>query len=307
MRWSTITGRAMAGEWIPIRTDLHEDPAVIGIALAVNLDEFSVVGRLIRLWSWASHQTQDGFIPFVTPEKVDQIVQRRGFSQATADVGWLLFSAKGLTIPNFSRWMGQSAKRRLVNNRLQQARRESDVSKMSSSNDDAAPSPCTVLSSSVLSCDCSGGEGGAGEGVISANGLNPPTAATLAWFWCHRLARKKHRAPQDHPEDVAGEFQDAIDRGEFTFEVLFAEINRKDRVKREYLWQFWERLRHGHAGALGQVSRVRSQPGKSRYANVSRRVSAALDDGAENQALAKPPEASRSDSASAQEGDAGAS
>ena len=41
----------VAGDWIPMRTDLAEDPAVIAIAAATDLDEFAVVGRPIRVGS----------------------------------------------------------------------------------------------------------------------------------------------------------------------------------------------------------------------------------------------------------------
>lgn len=138
----------MAGDWLPMRIDLHDEAEVIGIALAVKLDEFSVVGRLLRLWGWASSRTQDGWIPFVTPEKVDQIVQRSGFAAATAKVGWLSFHDDGITIPNFSRWMSESSKKRLDDARRKRASR----SKNDSSVDVTNLSQTTVTSSSLLSC-----------------------------------------------------------------------------------------------------------------------------------------------------------
>ena len=46
----------MAGDWIKMRVDLNEDPAVVGMAIALDTDEHSVVGRLHKLWSWADNR-----------------------------------------------------------------------------------------------------------------------------------------------------------------------------------------------------------------------------------------------------------
>ena len=56
----------MAGDWIPMRVDLADDPAVISIATATGLDELAVVGRLHRLWSWANRHLTTGAAPSVS-------------------------------------------------------------------------------------------------------------------------------------------------------------------------------------------------------------------------------------------------
>jgi len=103
----------MAGDWIPVRVDLDEDPAVIGISGRTGIDEFAVVGRLVKLWGWAQGQTADGLIPHVSTAWLDGKVKLAGFAAAMVEVGWLESQAENVVIPKFERWLGRSAKRRL--------------------------------------------------------------------------------------------------------------------------------------------------------------------------------------------------
>lgn len=50
----------MAGDWLKVRLDLRNDPAVIGMAEKLGIDQDTVVGKLIRLWSWFDLQSRDG-------------------------------------------------------------------------------------------------------------------------------------------------------------------------------------------------------------------------------------------------------
>lgn len=149
----------MAGDWIKMRTDLSEDPAVIAIADRLGIDEFSVVGRLHRIWSWADSQLRDGRAYGVTTQWIDRFVHLEGFSDALIDVGWLgkieneteidregigLIAdngnlidregfekvlgkiEKGLYFPNFDRHNGQTAKTRAVDQKRKRDMRNSD-------------------------------------------------------------------------------------------------------------------------------------------------------------------------------------
>jgi len=113
----------MAGDWIKMRADLAEDPAVIAIGAKLGMDEFSVVGRLQCLWSWADGQSRDGHASGVTQQWVDRKVQRDGFAQAMCDVGWLLVDNSGLTFPNFDHHNGDTAKTRALGTKRKQKAR----------------------------------------------------------------------------------------------------------------------------------------------------------------------------------------
>jgi hypothetical protein len=102
----------MAGDWIKMRIDLAEDPAVIGMAETLGLDEFAVVGRLHVLWGWADSQSRDGHARGVTEKWIDRKVQRDGFAEAMVAAGWLLLRDGGIKFPNFDRHNGETAKQR---------------------------------------------------------------------------------------------------------------------------------------------------------------------------------------------------
>lgn len=126
----------MAGDWIKMRTDLAEDPAVIDMAAALDVDEDTVVGKLHRLWSWADSQSRDGHAVGVTEKWVDRKVGCEGFARAMSDVGWLTLEARSITIPNFDRHNGKSAKTRALAKDRKASERHADVPDLSRSQRD---------------------------------------------------------------------------------------------------------------------------------------------------------------------------
>jgi hypothetical protein len=179
----------MAGDWIPVRTELHEDPAVIGIAHAVRDGRFSVVGRLIRLWAWAGSQTQDGFMPFCTTEDVDRVAERAGIADAMIQVGWLVVRDGGIEFPNWDHWNSESSKKRLSEARKKRKQRSkgTNVPKKRDKNGTDCP---------VLSCDLSlEKDGGAGKEKRSPAQKAPPSfePPEFAAFWA-AYPRKENRS-----------------------------------------------------------------------------------------------------------------
>ena len=117
----------MAGDWIKMRSDLIEDPAVIDMARKLSLDEFAVVGRLQCLWAWADSQSRDGHAAGVTAMWVNRKVQRDGFAEAMVSVKWLSISEDGITFLKFDNHNGATAKSRaLGTNRKQKSRSKDD-------------------------------------------------------------------------------------------------------------------------------------------------------------------------------------
>lgn len=107
----------MAGDWIPLRVDIADDPAVISIAGTLGMDEFAVVGRLHHLWSWANRQLDSGNACGVTEKWIDRYVSASGFAQAMVGAGWLTPKDGGFEFPKFDRWNSQGAKRRVLTSR----------------------------------------------------------------------------------------------------------------------------------------------------------------------------------------------
>ncbi len=114
----------MAEDWIKMRLNLHEDAAVISMAIELDKDEFSIVGRLHRLWAWADQQTEDGTIQNLSAAFVDRFLTCPGFFAAMSRVGWIEEAENGFRFPNFETHNGESAKRRAKDNRRKSAERK---------------------------------------------------------------------------------------------------------------------------------------------------------------------------------------
>lgn len=118
----------MAGDWLKMRHDLADDPAVIRIATACGLEEDTVVGKLHRLWSWVDRHTTDGHAEGVGLAWVDRHVRRDGFAVEMVKVGWLEETGQGLAFPRFDRHCSDTAKARaLTKNRVGRHRNAASV------------------------------------------------------------------------------------------------------------------------------------------------------------------------------------
>ncbi len=112
--------------FIALRRNLFDDPRVHRIAAATGLDAFGVVGRLARVWAFATEHVEGGFAAGVGPAFIDSLVGVPGFSAAMVGVGWLATTKDSLTFPDWHRWLSKSARRRAVNTaRMAQTRAES--------------------------------------------------------------------------------------------------------------------------------------------------------------------------------------
>lgn len=117
----------MAGEWIKMRHDLPDDPAVIAISDRLQIDTDTVVGKLHRLWTWADKHTENGFAPGITGVWVDRYVGSTGFAAMMISVGWIDLDQNGIQFVHFERHNGESAKTRSLNTLRQRlSRKERD-------------------------------------------------------------------------------------------------------------------------------------------------------------------------------------
>jgi hypothetical protein len=77
----------MAGDWLKMRHDLADDPAVIRLASICGLEEDAVIGKLFRLWSWADRHSKDGQVEGVDLAWVDRLARRDGYGAASTRRG----------------------------------------------------------------------------------------------------------------------------------------------------------------------------------------------------------------------------
>jgi len=129
----------MAGDWIKMRIDLMEDPAVMQMADELGVREEAVVGYCHALWSWVSRQCHDDTVTGVTLTSLGRRINLPGFPEMMCDVGWLEYDDSGdrpvIRIPNWDRHLSQSAKKRGID-AIRQAKRRQSVTQASRSTRD---------------------------------------------------------------------------------------------------------------------------------------------------------------------------
>lgn len=114
----------MAGDWIPMRTDLWDCPEVVRILSAMCPDavrdtskavrmKSEILGAMFRTWSLFDTYTDDGILDGYTSDTLDAVVGIQGWSANLQHVGWLLIEAQRLVMPKFDAWLSSSAKARL--------------------------------------------------------------------------------------------------------------------------------------------------------------------------------------------------
>lgn len=106
----------MAVEWIKIEVSTADKPEILKISRILGLEKDAVFGKLIRLWAWFNRNSVDGVVDGIVDSDVDEICNHVGFSSACISVGWLSidFENEKVTIPNFARHNGESAKNRAL-------------------------------------------------------------------------------------------------------------------------------------------------------------------------------------------------
>lgn len=123
----------MAGDWIPMRLDLCDDPAVLEMADITNQPEEYIVGCLHRIWSWASRNCHDGTVTGVTKMSLSRAVRLPEVVSAMVQVGWLIEGKTEddrpfVSFPKWENWLSKSAKSRInnaINQRNSRANKES--------------------------------------------------------------------------------------------------------------------------------------------------------------------------------------
>lgn len=104
----------MAGDWVKMRVDLDEDPAVIGMASVLGIPADHIIGKLWKIWRWSNRQTIDGKVFGIHDDWIDGYLECPGFAKAMRLVGWLELNDSGFSIPRFDRHNSDSAKRRAL-------------------------------------------------------------------------------------------------------------------------------------------------------------------------------------------------
>lgn len=105
----------MAGDWIPVRARLRDEPEVQNLVEITGRSLHEVMGLLVDLWGWAQEISEDGKICAHSVRMLCAVVGGDEiFWNAVVAQHWLDLS-EGVRIPNWNRWLDRGAKRRLKN------------------------------------------------------------------------------------------------------------------------------------------------------------------------------------------------
>jgi hypothetical protein len=120
----------MAGDWIKFEVSTSDKQEVWAMASTLGIDADCVVGKLLRVWAWFDQQTQDGTTrtnaepngasvsscvsSSVSKALLDRRVGVSGFCEAMISVGWMLDNGSSISLPNFDRHNGKTAKTRIL-------------------------------------------------------------------------------------------------------------------------------------------------------------------------------------------------
>ncbi|RYD21747.1 MAG: hypothetical protein EOP88_10375 [Verrucomicrobiaceae bacterium] len=126
--------------WIKIEQTLPDKPEVVRMAAALDVDQDSVTGKLLRVWIWVDANFISGETLPITATFIDRITSCPGFATAMRAVGWLAGEDGSLVIPGFERHNGETAKERAkIARRVDKHRRRTDLAVTSGSSTSAAP------------------------------------------------------------------------------------------------------------------------------------------------------------------------
>lgn len=104
----------MAGDWIKVELGTPDKPEVWAIAASLNIDPDAVFGKMIRVWGWFDQHTEEGNAPSVTKMLLDRTVGVTGFCDAVCEAGWMKDEGGLISLPNFDRHNGKTAKTRAL-------------------------------------------------------------------------------------------------------------------------------------------------------------------------------------------------
>lgn len=189
----------MAGDWIPITTDLATRREVVLIAQSTGMCRHEVVGRLAAFWGWASHETEDGLLRGMTVASLvaTNVIQtchgvapnepQACFYRALIDVGWLAEDPRGLVVSNWDRWLSNSAKARLGHALRQQLyRKKRDENVATNVATKAPPKKRREEKSKEPPIVPHGDSGGVTDGATQKKGFVPPTLQEVAAYCAER-------------------------------------------------------------------------------------------------------------------------
>jgi len=102
--------------WLKVDETLCDHPKVLALADALRLDKDSVTGKLLRLWTWALNNREDGILAKRDAETIAEVMRFKGKAQRLMDAlivaGFLDETDDGWCIHDWSDYAGNYVEKR---------------------------------------------------------------------------------------------------------------------------------------------------------------------------------------------------
>lgn len=102
----------MAVEWLKVEHTTPEKPEVRRIARKLGIDFDSAFGKLFKMWRYFDRHSDDGSLPGMGLEDIDDAAGVSGFAACAVEVGWLKVEDGSVVMPDFVKHCGDGAKKR---------------------------------------------------------------------------------------------------------------------------------------------------------------------------------------------------
>ena len=109
--------------WMKVEFSTPNKPEIRAAARFCGTTRANAFLAFFEVWSYFDQNTATGFIPNLIANDLDEICHVKGFGKAMIQVGWILEDARGISVTNWERHNGKSAKARvLMEKRVQKHR-----------------------------------------------------------------------------------------------------------------------------------------------------------------------------------------
>jgi hypothetical protein len=109
--------------WMKVEVTTPDKPEIRAAARLCGTTRANAFLAFFVLWSYFDQHTATGFLPGLTLADLDDLSGFKGFGKAMQQVGWITEDGRGITVSNWDRHNGKSAKARAQTmKRVQQLR-----------------------------------------------------------------------------------------------------------------------------------------------------------------------------------------
>ena len=104
----------MTRNWMKVEHETPDKPEILAIAAKLDIDPDDAFGKCFRLWRWFDQHTENGNAVDVTFALLNRYLGVTYLCETLESVGWLFVSDEGISLPNFDRHNGVTAKTRAL-------------------------------------------------------------------------------------------------------------------------------------------------------------------------------------------------